>query len=437
MAYLLVHTEDTSEAESYGLALVWISPHQAQASTMEEALGTLSACTSSGPNWLYVLAQLYEGSNHTPLPKDKHLGILPQGKVESPCGQISQLKVCQLLSARPQVIYLVGLNGSDQPVTINLPEPLHSGSSITTDEHPHLQIDIPLPTPEEPECTTLPLGRAHAILAATTPKTPWKPRISLMAEVNDLLNQGMANNYNCKSEHSAMGREAATEADIPLPHKAEVPAPPLDTSSQASVEEVEASLESDPINVSPTVAACSSHSDSPMVGLMGLQEDANLAANYMLSVKRSLDLKRQWAIWDLKLSLCQHKAKEAAANEKAKIIHSRRNLDAKVGCAKVVMEAKYNYRVAVQEAKTIRNNQLQELEIAYSQALGENTAVRSTQSARLHREHVKLMHELEEQAIREENKSHHNFLSTCQAILLHAPQPLKENLSTSYHILLG
>ena len=181
MAYLLVHTEDDSEAESYGMALVWISPHQAWVSTMEEALGTLSACISSGPNWPYVLAQLYKGSNHTPLPKDKHLGILPQGKAEeSPYGQISQLKVHQLLSTRPQVIYLVGLNGSDQLVIIDLPEPLHSGSSITTDEHPHLQINIPLPTPEEPECTTLPLGRAHATPADTIPKTPWKPRITLM-----------------------------------------------------------------------------------------------------------------------------------------------------------------------------------------------------------------------------------------------------------------
>ena len=102
MAYLLVHTEGNSEAESYGMALVWISPLQAQVSMMEEALGTLSACISSGPNWLYVFAQLYKGSNHMPLPKDKHLGILPQGKVEeSPHGQISQLKVCQLLSTRP------------------------------------------------------------------------------------------------------------------------------------------------------------------------------------------------------------------------------------------------------------------------------------------------------------------------------------------------
>ena len=140
---------------------------------MEEAIGTLSACISSGPNWPYALAQLYEGSNHTPLPKDKHIGILPQGKVEeSPYGQISQLKVCQLLSTRPQVVYPVGLNGGNMLVTITLPEPLHSSSSITTNEHPHMGIDIPLLSPEEPECTTLPLGRVHPIPAITTPKTP-------------------------------------------------------------------------------------------------------------------------------------------------------------------------------------------------------------------------------------------------------------------------
>ena len=82
MAYLLVHTGDASGTESYGLVLVWISSHQARASTMEEAIGKLSACISSGPDWPYVLARLYEGSNHTPLPKDKHLGILPKGKVQ-------------------------------------------------------------------------------------------------------------------------------------------------------------------------------------------------------------------------------------------------------------------------------------------------------------------------------------------------------------------
>ena len=90
IAYLLVCTGDTLEAQNYGVSLVWISPNQVRASTMEEVVGTLSTYISSRPNWPYALAQLYEGSSHTPLPKDKHLGILPQGKVEeSPYGQIS------------------------------------------------------------------------------------------------------------------------------------------------------------------------------------------------------------------------------------------------------------------------------------------------------------------------------------------------------------
>ena len=87
--------------------------------------------------------------------------------------------------------------------------------------------------------------------------------------------------------------------------------------------------------------------------------------------------------------------------EKAKVVHSQEVLNVKVDCAKSVLEAKCNYRVAIQEAKTIRGSQLQEFEIAYSRALGKAAALRSSQSVALHREHVRLMHELEEQAIRE------------------------------------
>ena len=54
---------------------------------------TLSACISSGPDWLYVLAQLYEGSNHTSLPKGKHLGILPQERWRRAfMGKLAKLK---------------------------------------------------------------------------------------------------------------------------------------------------------------------------------------------------------------------------------------------------------------------------------------------------------------------------------------------------------
>ena len=56
--------------------------------------------------------------------------------------------------------------------------------------------------------------------------------------------------------------------------------------------------------------------------LTELQADANLAANHMLSVKRSTDLKRQRVIWELGLLLHQNEAKEAESIEKAKVIHS-------------------------------------------------------------------------------------------------------------------
>ena len=101
------------------------------------------------------------------------------------------------------------------------------------------------------------------------------------------------------------------------------------------------------------------------------------------------------------------------------------------------MKAKSDYWAAIEEATTIRCSKLLELEATYLEAISKNAAVRSTQCATLHREHVKHMHELEERVQRKENKSCQDFLSACQAILQHAPQPLKENLFTSYHVLLG
>ena len=437
MAYLLVKVDNVSQVEGYCMALVWISPHQARASMMMEALEILSTCTSSGPDWPYVLTQLYEDTNHVSLPKDKHLSVLPQGKAESPCGQISQVEVCQLLSTGLQVIYLLGLNGGKQSVTVNLPGLLYGDSSVTTDEHLYMKIDIPSPTLEEQDGTNPPLGGGHATQAIDMPKTPWKPRITLMAEVGELLTQGMTEDYDREPEHSTTEKEPAAKADISLPQKMEVPALPLDTSSQGSVPETEASIQSNPINDSPTAVANSSCSDSPTMDFPELQANAHLAINHMLSIKRSAELKRQWAIWDFEVSLHQWEAEAAATNEKAKIICSRKDLQARVKCAKVVMRAKYDYRVAVQEARAIWCNELKETEAAYSEALCKNATTQSLHRATLHGEHAKYMSELEELALEVENRSQQDFLSTHLTILCHAPPSLKEDLHSSYNILLG
>ena len=188
----------------------------------------------------------------------------------------------------------MGLNGGNQSVTIDLPGLLHCSFSVTTDEHPYIKIDIPSPTPEEQDHANPPLGGWHTTLAIAMPKTPWKPRVTLMTE-----------DYNHEPEHSAMAKELAAKADTSPPPKTEVPALPLDTSSQVSVAEMEASMESNPIHDSPTAVAYSSHSDSPTMDLPELQANANLAVNHMLSIKKSLDLERQWAIQDFKASLHQ------------------------------------------------------------------------------------------------------------------------------------
>ena len=149
----------------------WVSPKQARASTMEEAVEKLAACPFNGMDWPYTLVQLYEGSGHAPLPKGKHLDILPQGKAEeTSCGQISQLNICQLLSVGPQVVYPSGLNGHDEPIITTLPEPLCSSVSIIASKHPYLEINIP--PKGESDAKVLPIGKPSIIQTTNPHKSP-------------------------------------------------------------------------------------------------------------------------------------------------------------------------------------------------------------------------------------------------------------------------
>ena len=162
----------------YGVSIVWVDPSQVRAASMEDVVGKLTACTASGTHWPYALVWLHEGTCHAPLPKDRHLGILPQrGAEATPYRWISQLEVCQLLATSPQVIYPIGLNGQDEPIITSLPEPLASGVSLTAGEPIYLRIDIPSLPMEEPDQKILPLGKVSTIIVASPHKSPppnWK-----------------------------------------------------------------------------------------------------------------------------------------------------------------------------------------------------------------------------------------------------------------------
>ena len=143
--------------------------------------------------------------------------------------------------------------------------------------------------------------------------------------------------------------EAPTpEGDASPPLKKDTTVLPFDTSSQASAAEMEASMGSNPIGILTTAATHSSQSSSPIVELSKLQSDTHMAIHSIFTAKRSSDLQIQCAIRDYEVSLHQLEVETTATNAKAKIIHSRRDLRARVKCAKIVIKAKYDYCMTIQ-----------------------------------------------------------------------------------------
>ena len=224
IAYLLVWVEDTKKDRCYGISLVWVHPSQVREATMEEAVKKLTVCTSSGADWPYALVQLCKDPHHAPLPKNKHLGILPQGKVqETFFGWIRQLKVHQLLATSTQVIYPIGLNRHDEPIITTLPEMLDSGISLITSEHIYLGIDIPSPPVEEPDQKMPPLEDIPTILTTSPPKSPPKSEGSMTTEVSNLLSWAVLEVSSCESQHSSPRRPTTALVFMSPPWKPEGP----------------------------------------------------------------------------------------------------------------------------------------------------------------------------------------------------------------------
>ena len=255
-----------------------------------------------------------------------------QGKVEeTSCGQISQLDLLPVpFCTDPQVVYPSGLNGHDEPIITTLPEPLSSGTSIIASKHPYLEINIP-PNGES-DTKVLPIGKVSIIQTTNLHNPPPNPEGSIAAEVNHLLDQAMVEVSSVKSEQSSLEKITKAATTMSPPQKLEVTVPPVDTSSQASMEEAEGSLEGIPTNISPIAGVYSSRSASPPVDLLELQANANRAIDNMLHLKRSLDVKRQRATWELGVILHQNESQRAALIAAAKAIFSQ-----------AVTEAKTNY----------------------------------------------------------------------------------------------
>ena len=200
-----------------------------------------------------------------------------------------------------------------------------------------------------------------------------------MEEICELAARGMTDNYDRELEHS-VAVDHITQVEASPPEGMEELVLPLDTSSQTSVEGMETSIESNPVEATLVALAHSGWSDSPV---QDLQLEVYSAINSIFTAKRTSELERQGAIRDFKTSLHQHEVEAVAANEEAKVAHSQRDLQARIKCAKVMMRAKLDYRVTVQEARAVRCAELQESEATYAEALRETVAKKSCECTSL------------------------------------------------------
>ena len=135
--------------------------------------------------------------------------------------------------------------------------------------------------------------------------------------------------------------------------------------------------------------------------------------------------------------VCQIEAQESASVIKAEAICSQVIFDAWMICSQSVLEAKTNCLVAVRKAKTTRDHSIHQAEAVCFKAIHEAAALKVSQSITFQKEHDRFIQDLEEHTIEDESQSHHDLLSACQATLSHNPQPLREVMATSYHLLLG
>ena len=301
------------------------------------------------------------------------------------------------------MIYPSGLNGHDKPIITTLPEPLSSGKSIIANEHSYLEIDISFK--RESDTKALLIGKASIILKTAPPKSSPEPKCSMATEVDNLLTQAMADTSSCKSKQSSPEKTATVTATMSPPCRSEVTTPPADTSSQASIEEAEGSLEDVPTNISLIAAAYSSRSISPPVDLLELQANANRAIDNMLHLKGTLNIKRQRAAWELGVLVHQIEAQESALVNEAEAIRSQAIFDAQMICSQSVLEAKTNCLVAVREAKTTRDHSIHQAEAVCSKAICEAAALKVSQSITFHKEHDRFIWDLEEHAIEDESQS--------------------------------
>ena len=252
----------------------------------------------------------------------------------------------------------------------------------------------------------------------------------MIMDVRNLLSQAMLDMSGHGSGNSTPRRPNPVVIFTPPPHKPKELPQLVDTSSQVSTQDddemAEASSEGVPTPISPIAMPTRSRSITPPTDTAELQENASKVLEELLATKASIDAHRQRAIWELGMEHHWNESKTTKSIKEPRAICFHVSLDAKALCFATIKEAKTTQACTIWEAKAV-----------CSMAIRDAETWRASQAKLLHRQHGKVMQDLEEQVIREEGRSQIDFFSTCQAALHASSAEFKGMLVASYQILLG
>ena len=150
----------------------------------------------------------------------------------------------------------------------------------------------------------------------------------------------------------------------------------------------EASLEGVPTTISLIAVTTRSRTITPPADVAELWENANKALEELLATKASIDACRWRAIWELGMELCWNKSKTTESIKEARAVCSHVTLDTKALCFAIIKEAKTTQACTIWEAKA-----------ACSMAIRDAETRRASQAELLHRQHGKVIQDLERKVI--------------------------------------
>ena len=132
MAFLvIVPSTSVGGDQLFGLAVVWVHPHQDHSTTLAEAAQKLMLLVDDGPDKLYAFIHMSDTVLHMPLSENGHISTMMNGVCTViACGWFHLLQVWKLLQHRNSIVFPEGLNLEHEALHFSIQElPLCNAAS--------------------------------------------------------------------------------------------------------------------------------------------------------------------------------------------------------------------------------------------------------------------------------------------------------------------